>query len=125
MKIEVSNGEILDKLSILQIKSVKITDKNKLANIEKEKSHLLPMYDRIATTTEIRQKFHDLIDINSKLWDIEDKIREKESQKQFDDEFVDLARAVYKTNDIRAHIKREINFLSESNIIEEKSYAGY
>lgn len=125
MKIEVSNGEILDKLSILQIKSVKITDKNKLANIEKEKNHLLSMYDQIATTTEIRQKFHDLIDINSKLWGIEDRIREKESQKQFDDEFIELARAVYKTNDIRAHVKREINFLSDSNVIEEKSYAGY
>jgi hypothetical protein len=125
MKIEVSNGEILDKLSILQIKSTKFNDIYKLSNVENERRALLPMYDLIATTSEIRQKFHDLININSKLWDIEDMIRIKEQRNQFDEEFIELARSVYKTNDIRAEIKRDINLLSNSNLIEEKSYAEY
>jgi hypothetical protein len=125
MKIEVSNGEILDKLSILQIKSTKFNDIYKLSNVENERRVLLPMYDLIATTSEIRQKFHDLININSKLWDIEDMIRIKEQRKEFDEEFIELARSVYKTNDIRAEIKRDINLLSNSNLIEEKSYAEY
>jgi hypothetical protein len=125
MKIEVSNGEILDKLSILQIKSTKFNDIYKLSNVENERRALLPMYDLIATTSEIRQKFHDLININSKLWDIEDMIRIKEQRNQFDEEFIELARSVYKTNDIRAEIKRDINLLSNSELIEEKSYAEY
>jgi hypothetical protein len=125
MKIEVSNGEILDKLSILQIKATKFNDIYKLSNVENERRALLPMYDLIATTSEIRQKFHDLININSKLWDIEDMIRIKEQRNQFDEEFIELARSVYKTNDIRAEIKRDINLLSNSELIEEKSYAEY
>ena len=125
MKIEVSNGEILDKLSILQIKATKFNDIYKLSNVENERRALLPMYDLIATTSEIRQKFHDLININSKLWDIEDMIRIKEQRKEFDEEFIELARSVYKTNDIRAEIKRDINLLSNSELIEEKSYAEY
>jgi hypothetical protein len=125
MKIEVSNGEILDKLSILQIKSTKFNDIYKLSNVENERRSLLPMYDLISTTSEIRQKFHDLININSKLWDIEDMIRIKEQRKEFDEEFIELARSVYKTNDIRAEIKRDINLLSNSELIEEKSYAKY
>jgi hypothetical protein len=125
MKIEVSNGEILDKLSILQIKATKFNDIYKLSNVENERRVLLPMYDLIATTSEIRQKFHDLININSKLWDIEDMIRIKEQRNQFDEEFIELARSVYKTNDIRAEIKRDINLLSNSELIEEKSYAEY
>lgn len=125
MKIEVSNGEILDKLSILQIKATKFNDIYKLSNVENERRALLPMYDLIATTSEIRQKFHDLVNINSKLWDIEDMIRIKEQRNQFDEEFIELARSVYKTNDIRAEIKRDINLLSNSELIEEKSYAEY
>jgi len=125
MKIEVSNGEILDKLSILQIKSSKFNDIYKLSNVENERRILLPMYDLIATTSEIRQKFHDLININSKLWDIEDMIRIKEQRKEFDEEFIELARSVYKTNDVRASIKRDINLLSNSELIEEKSYEEY
>jgi hypothetical protein len=125
MKIEVSNGEILDKLSILQIKATKFNDIYKLSNVENERRVLLPMYDLIATTSEIRQKFHDLVNINSKLWDIEDMIRIKEQRNQFDEEFIELARSVYKTNDIRAEIKRDINLLSNSELIEEKSYAEY
>jgi hypothetical protein len=125
MKIEVSNGEILDKLSILQIKASKFNDIYKLSNVENERRILLPMYDLIATTSEIRQKFHDLVNINSKLWDIEDMIRIKEQRKEFDEEFIELARSVYKTNDVRASIKRDINLLSNSELIEEKSYEEY
>lgn len=125
MKIEVSNGEILDKLSILEIKSSKITDTHKLFNVETERRSLFPLYDLIATSEEIQKKFSDLLDVNSKLWEIEDKIREKESKKEFDDEFIELARSVYITNDIRASIKKDINILSNSNLVEEKSYASY
>lgn len=125
MKIEISNGEILDKLSILQIKALKINDINKLINVENERRVLLPMYDVIATTEELREKFQDLLNINLKLWDIEDSIRLKEQKKEFDEEFIELARSVYKTNDVRASIKRDINLLSNSELIEEKSYEEY
>lgn len=125
MKIEVSNGEILDKLSILEIKSRKILDEDKLINVEIERRCLLPMYGLISTTEEIRSKFDDLIKVNSMLWEIEDKIREKEYKKEFDNEFIELARSVYKTNDIRASIKKDINILSNSNLVEEKSYVKY
>lgn len=125
MKIEVSNGEILDKLSILEIKASRITDPHKIFNVENERKSLLPMYDLIATTEQIQKKFSDLVDVNSKLWEIEDRIREKESKKEFDTEFIELARSVYKTNDVRASIKKEINVLSNSNLIEEKSYVTY
>lgn len=125
MKIEVSNGEILDKLSILEIKSKKITDPDKLINVEIERRSLLPACDLISTTEEIKIKFHNLIEVNSTLWGIEDKIREKEYKKEFDDEFIELARSVYKTNDIRASIKKEINILSNSKLTEEKSYVNY
>jgi hypothetical protein len=123
MNIEVSNGEILDKLSILDIKSKRINDTDKLKNIEKERQVLLPFYDLIVTTNELSKKFEELLDINIKLWEIEDSIREKEWNKQFDSQFIELARSVYLCNDIRAEIKREINTLSNSNLIEEKSYA--
>jgi hypothetical protein len=125
MKIEISNGEILDKLSILQIKALKINDINKLINVENERRVLLPMYDVIATTEELREKFQDLLNINLKLWDIEDSIRLKEQKKEFDEEFIELARSVYKTNDTRASIKKQINILSNSELIEEKSYEKY
>jgi hypothetical protein len=125
MKIEVSNGEILDKLSILEIKCLKIKDKLKLANVENERRHLLPMYHLIVTSPDIHEKFNELTDVNLILWEIEDKIRAKEKQEQFDHEFIQLARSVYKTNDIRASIKRDINLMSNSNLIEEKSYEKY
>jgi hypothetical protein len=115
----------LDKLSILQIKALKINDINKLINVENERRVLLPMYDVIATTEELREKFQDLLNINLKLWDIEDSIRLKEQKKEFDEEFIELARSVYKTNDTRASIKKQINILSNSELIEEKSYEKY
>ena len=89
MKIEVSNGEIVDKLTILQIKKINITESE---------------------------------NVNKKLWDVEEHIRKKENKKEFDDEFVNLARNVYILNDKRAEIKKRINTITNSNFIEEKSY---
>lgn len=122
MKIEVSNGEILDKISILEIKLEKISDDNKLTNIKAELNILRPMYAIIANRQDVEEKFIQLTVVNAKLWDIEDRLREKEFKKEFDEEFVELARSVYIQNDLRFDIKKEINLLSDSALIEEKSY---
>lgn len=122
MKIEVSNGEILDKLSILEIKNNKIKDENKLKNIKKEYYYL----KNISKELDYSPKLYDaLLDINNKLWDIEDNIRVKEKEAIFDKEFIELARSVYVTNDKRCEIKKQININSKSNFIEEKSYKKY
>lgn len=125
MKVELSNGEILDKLSILMIKIVKITDNTKHQNINKEYLYLLELCNQLLSNNEVQKLFFHLKEINSTLWDIEDAIRYKEKQQQFDDEFVKLARSVYKTNDKRANIKRQINIITESIFVEEKSYEEY
>lgn len=122
-QILISNGEILDKFSILTIKQSKIFDKIKLTNIENEIDHLKPIFLKIISLdSEIELLYINLKDINEKLWIIEDKIRIKEKLQQFDSEFIDLARAVYITNDERANIKKQINLKSKSYLIEEKSY---
>ena len=105
MKIEVSNGEILDKYSILQIKLEKIIDKTKLQNVIKEIEYLNVSYTRINKDDVVHKKYKELKDINIILWDIEDKIREKEKDKDFGKGFVELARAVYITNDKRSKVK--------------------
>jgi hypothetical protein len=125
MKIEVSNGEIIDKLSILKIKLDNIKDEDKLKNIRKEHDILngvLPIIKQNCSPIEFEILFNQLIGINKKLWDIEDRIREKESLSEFDDEFIQIARSVYKFNDFRSKVKKEINILTKSNLIEEKSY---
>ena len=122
MKIEVSNGEILDKVSILKIKLEKIFDDNKRRNIETELNMLNPIYDTIVNNFNIKQKFIELMIVNRKLWNIEDAIRQKEIKKEFDNEFIKLARSVYMENDLRFKIKKEINILSDSILVEEKSY---
>ena len=125
MKIEVSNGEIVDKLSILKIKLKNIKDEDKLKNIQKEHDILndaLPIIKKDCSTIEFEILFNQLIDINKKLWDIEDRIREKESLSEFDDEFIQIARSVYKFNDFRSKVKKEINVLTKSELVEEKSY---
>lgn len=123
MKIEVSNGEIADKLSIIEIKLVQIKDEAKLVNLRKEYEVLN------AATEKIISKDHDLykelLKINQELWDIEDLIRDLERDKDFGDEFVKTARAVYFTNDKRSEVKRKINELTGSNLVEEKSYQKY
>jgi hypothetical protein len=120
MKIEVSIGEIVDKLSILQIKKENISDVNKLYNVNNEFSYL---HDIVFNELKISDDdYYNLLIINKSLWDIEDHIRKKEIDKSFDDEFIDLARKVYITNDKRSVIKKEINIKYNSLFVEEKSY---
>jgi hypothetical protein len=125
MKIEVSNGELLDKITILQIKRNKIVDEAKRTNVERELSVLWPEAESLLATGEVYALFDELRSINETLWLIEDDIREKERVALFDGEFVELARSVYKTNDKRAHVKKQIDILSKSNLTEEKSYEKY
>lgn len=124
-KILISNGEILDKFSILELKKNKIFDTNKLKNIENEILHLKIIYSNIINKYNIFNLYNELRQINELLWNIEDSIRLKEHKKEFDKEFIELARSVYKTNDKRADIKKQINYISSSKIIEEKSYEKY
>lgn len=120
--IPVSIGELFDKYSILQIKSEKIKDSNKLILINKELNYL----KNIIYNLKIDLKMITTIkEINSTLWFIEDEIREKEFKKEFDNEFILLARLVYQTNDKRSQIKNEINILFNSDIIDIKSYSNY
>ena len=125
MKIEVSNGEILDKISILEIKKARINSPEKLVNIEKELSELLPLYEVLVTSNEVEKKYRELKSLNEQLWDIEDQIREWEDRYHFGDKFVELARLVYITNDRRAKVKLDLNILTRSELIEEKSYKQY
>ena len=125
MKIEVSNGEILDKMTILQIKKERISDTDKLNNIQKEIEELKPFYEKFVKDVTIFSLYNDLYQVNLKLWLIEDNIRELEYNLNFGDDFVELARLVYKTNDERAKIKKQINIISNSELVEEKSYKNY
>jgi hypothetical protein len=117
--IPVSLGELYDKYSILLIKSEKINDVSKLTEINKELIFLKPYIDKLELKNELQQKIKS---VNEKLWNIEDDIRKKEFQNEFDDEFIQLARLVYITNDERSRIKNEINKLLNSEINEIKSY---
>ncbi len=123
MNIEVSVGEIVDKLSILDIKRQKITDSAKLENVNREYLYLHEIV--FADLNIAMSDYEQLVAINVKLWDIEDVLREMESRKQFDDMFVEYARQVYITNDLRADIKKQINLKYGSTFIEEKGYAKY
>jgi len=125
MLIEISNGELLDKLSILNIKLSKITDPKKLDNIKNEYSYLADLCSSVLKEENITELYAELYDINLSLWTIEDKIRIKEKLSEFDDEFIELARLVYKTNDKRAQIKKQINIDTKSLFVEEKSYERY
>jgi hypothetical protein len=125
MKIEVSHGEIVDKLTILQIKKENITDPIKLDNIVKEYHYLLSVVEGDLDISTLSPEYLELLSVNKDLWVIEDNIRNKERQKEFDDDFIKLARAVYYTNDVRAKIKKEINLKHSSGFVEEKSYQSY
>ena len=123
MQIEVSVGEIVDKYTILLIKERRISEPTKLSNVTKERKYIESI---LANQGFNHADFVDrLVAVNETLWDIEDRIRIKEYHKQFDDEFISLARAVYHTNDERARIKRELNEKTSSNFVEEKQYADY
>lgn len=123
MNIKVSIGEIVDKLSILNIKKNNITDESKLFNVIAEYDYL---YDVVFNQLKIESDdFNNLLLVNESLWKIEDDIRDKERDKVFDTEFIELARSVYITNDKRAKIKKEINLKYGSLFVEEKSYLNY
>ena len=126
MKIEVSNGEIVDKMTILELKLDKIKDQTQLDNITKEWEVLndcvMHLFQIFGDKT-LYNKVDELSEINSQLWDVEDWIRECEKEERFDKEFVELARSVYKLNDQRSEVKRHINILTKSNFVEEKSYS--
>jgi hypothetical protein len=125
MNIEVSHGEIVDKLTILQIKNQNITDPIKLDNIVKEYNYLLSIVENDLGISTESPEYLELLSINNELWVIEDDIRDKERIKEFDDDFIKLARSVYYTNDVRAKIKKEINLKYSSGFVEEKSYQSY
>lgn len=123
MKIEVSNGELIDKLTIIQIKLERIKDKVKIKNLFKEYNELKNASSSILDREDPLYKA--LYDVNCELWDIEDHIRDLERRKDFGEDFITTARSVYIRNDKRSEIKREINIRTSSGLIEEKSYEKY
>ena len=129
MKIEVSNGEIIDKYTILEIKLQEIKDADKLDNVQTEYDSLKPVVDQIFNDTHAQEVLAelklDLLNINKTLWNIEDIIRNHEREERFDSDFIELARSVYYTNDERAEVKMQINQLTGSTLVEEKSYQEY
>jgi hypothetical protein len=126
IKVSVSPGEVLDKITILEIKSERMTDPEKVANVGVELALLKETWNDTIRDTEEIQKLHaQLKKINEALWEIEDDIRDKERAKEFDKRFIELARAVYVTNDRRSEVKKRLNLHLGSEIIEEKSYKDY
>lgn len=129
MKIEVSNGEIIDKYTILEIKLSQIKDEKKLANVQHEYNTLTPdvesIYGLVTDKDHLKKLHNQLLNINKELWRIEDDIRECERAKDFGQTFIDLARSVYFTNDDRSVVKKDINLLTGSDLVEEKSYEDY
>jgi hypothetical protein len=123
--IPVSVGEIIDKLSILQVKKIKISDEIKLEFVNKEFEILHNLSSIHLNNLEIEPLYHQLVEINSSLWDVEDKLRVLEKEKKFEGEFISLARKVYFTNDERFRLKNEINSITSSEIREVKDYVKY
>ena len=125
-KVPVSWGELLDKLTILEIKCERLTDKVQLQNVGKELALIRGLADEaLAGDASLADKKAALKRVNESLWEIEDRIREKEAAGEFDGAFIELARSVYKRNDERARIKKDINTHLASEIVEEKSYRQY
>jgi len=126
LKVEVSVGELLDKITILEIKSERIDDAAKVANVRKELEILRRTWaESELSATNIDDPMARLKAVNEELWEIEDNIRIKEAAGQFDEEFIALARSVYFRNDVRADVKKELNLLLGSNLVEEKFYVDY
>jgi chorismate mutase len=126
IRVPISPGELIDKITILQLKSERMTDAKKVANVKNELSMLLATWkESHFAAVNIDGEWQALKHINGALWVIEDDIRDKERDQQFDARFIELARAVYVTNDERAAVKRKINEKLGSKIVEEKSYADY
>ena len=126
IRVPVSPGEVLDKITILEIKSERMKDLEKVHNVKVELALLQETWtDNIRDTREVQKLHGQLKEINEALWEIEDDIRDKERAGEFDDRFVELARSVYFTNDRRSKIKKDLNLHLGSEIIEEKSYQDY
>lgn len=124
--VPISPGELIDKITILEIKSERMTDATKLHNVRTELALLSDTWRASAySATNIDEEWRGLRGVNAELWDIEDLIRDKERAGEFDGEFIRLARAVYVTNDERAAIKKRINVKLGSLLVEEKSYKEY
>jgi len=124
--VPVSPGEVLDKITILEIKSERMTDPGKVANVRVELALLQDTWSKAVKEDEVIQDLHaQLKEINEALWEIEDDIRDKERVKEFDQRFIELARSVYFTNDRRSEVKKKLNLHLGSQIIEEKSYQDY
>lgn len=124
--IPISPGELLDKITILEIKSARISASDKLANINRELGMLNQVWsDAVNEDEALQQMRAEIKSINEALWDIEDDIRDEEREKRFGERFVELARSVYVTNDQRADVKKRINLHLKSDIVEEKSYQDY
>lgn len=126
LTVPVSVGELIDKITILEIKSERIRDPSKLANVRTELALLRDTWEASPlSATDIGRDRGALKAINETLWEIEDAIRQKEASGEFSEGFIELARAVYRTNDERAAVKRRINEATGSALVEEKSYADY
>jgi len=126
IKVPVSPGEVLDKITILEIKSERMSDPGKVANVRVELSLLQATWREFIRDDDVIRGLHaQLKEVNEALWEIEDDIRDKDRAKEFDERFIELARAVYVTNDRRSRVKKELNLHLGSEIIEEKSYQDY
>lgn len=125
IEVPVSWGELVDKITILEIKSDRMRDEQKLANVRKELALLTEKLGSHASNVELGRLSKELYDVNATLWDIEDDIRECENAGDFGEKFIALARSVYIRNDKRAELKREVNAVLGSELIEEKSYQKY
>jgi hypothetical protein len=130
IQVPISPGELLDKITILRIKSARISDAAKLGNVRRELELLEQTWQRalhgtVASAAQLSAQERELQAVNERLWDIEDRIRDHEAARRFDADFIELARAVYISNDERAAIKKRINTALNSSIVEEKSYRPY
>ena len=126
IKVPISPGELLDKITILRIKSRRMTDPQKLANVRLELHALEEIWENSAPAgIDVQSDVRALLEVNERLWVIEDDIRDKERAQAFDAEFIRLARAVYIENDERAAVKRRLNIKLGSDLVEEKSYSDY
>jgi len=126
IRVPVSPGEVLDKITILEIKSERMSDPQKVANVHVELRLLQETWSQTISEDDVIRDLHaQLKEINEALWEIEDDIRDKERAREFDERFIELARAVYFTNDKRSEVKKKLNLHLGSQIVEEKSYQDY
>ena len=125
LSVPISNGELIDKITILLIKKERIHNEEKLIHVANELAVLEPLQEKIVNDENVCKLKNQLKNINMQLWDVEDELRDKERKKEFDTTFIELARKVYFTNDKRSQVKLEINKLSNSELVEVKSYEKY